>query len=191
MVDPHFKMLWNEDIPVVDHKDEAGKSTKIEVIAGSLNEVESLDCTPDSWASNSENAVGVYTVKMQPNAKWTLPKTSSDANRSIFFYKGESIELEAKRIPADHMIETVTDEDLEIQNGTSEACFLILEGKPIGEPVVKHGPFVMNTEEEIRETMREYGKTQFGGWPWEEIEVAHSRDKGRFALHSDGREEIK
>jgi hypothetical protein len=68
---------------------------------------------------------------------------------------------------------------------------LILEGQPIGEPVVQHGPFVMNTEEEIRMTMREYGKTQFGGWPWNEAEVAHRRQKGRFALHSNGIEEVK
>ena len=68
---------------------------------------------------------------------------------------------------------------------------MILEGKPIGEPVVQHGPFVMNTNEEINDAMREYGKTQFGGWPWEETEVVHARDKGRFALHSNGKEEVK
>ena len=72
-----------------------------------------------------------------------------------------------------------------------EAYFLILEGKPIGEPSVQHGPFVMNTEEEIRETMREYGKTQFGGWPWPEKEVVHPKEKGRFAIHSNGKEEMK
>ena len=49
----------------------------------------------------------------------------------------------------------------------------------------------MNTQEEIREAMSDYGKTQFGGWPWTEKEVVHARDKGRFALHSNGKEEIK
>ena len=39
--------------------------------------------------------------------------------------------------------------------------------------------------------MKDYGKTRFGGWPWTEAEVVHSRDKGRFALHSNGTEEIK
>jgi hypothetical protein len=82
-------------------------------------------------------------------------------------------------------------EDIAIKNGNQDSYFLILEGKPIGEPVVQHGPFVMNTQEEIRETMREYGKTQFGGWPWPETEVVHSRNKGRFASHSNGTEEIK
>ena len=77
------------------------------------------------------------------------------------------------------------------KNGDKEACLLILEGKPIGEPVAKYGPFVMNTQEEIRQAMKDYGETQFGGWPWPETEVVHSREKGRFALHSNGEEEIK
>ena len=82
-------------------------------------------------------------------------------------------------------------ENIEFQNGNAETYFLILEGKPIGEPVAQHGPFVMNSKEEIREAMSDYGKTQFGGWPWIEKEVVHARDKGRFALHSNGKEEIK
>jgi len=39
--------------------------------------------------------------------------------------------------------------------------------------------------------MRDYGRTQFGGWPWPKQEQVHNRDKGRFALHADGTEEIK
>jgi len=191
MVDPHFKMLWNEDIPVIDHKDESNRTTTVQVIAGNINDVTVLDSTPDSWAASPENAVGVYTVKMEPNAVWTLPKTSLEANRSLFFYKGENIEVEGQTIDSNHFIEALAGENIMIKNGVSEASFLILEGKPIGEPVAQHGPFVMNTQEEIREAMKDFGKTQFGGWPWEETEVAHPREKGRFALHSNGKEEVK
>jgi len=191
MVEPHFKMLWNEDIPVINHKDEAGKITTVDVIAGKINNTEALDPTPDSWAAQPENAVGVYTVKMEANATWTLPKTSPEAKRSIFFYKGLDITVEDRKIPANYILELRAGEDITIKNGAADARLLILEGKAIGEPVVQHGPFVMNTAEEIRETMREYGRTQFGGWPWQETEVAHPREKGRFALHSDGREELK
>ena len=191
MVDPHFKMLWNEDIPTIEHKDSSDKTTEIQLIAGKINDTNALAPTPDSWAANPKNSVGVYTVKMEANANWTLPKTSSEANRSVFFYKGENADFDGRKISSEHMIELLAGEDVNIKNGNKNAYFLILEGKPIGEPVVQHGPFVMNTEEEIRETMREYGKTQFGGWPWAEREVAHSKDKGRFALHSNGTEEIK
>lgn len=191
MVEPHFKMLWNEDIPRVVDTDDAGHSTIIDVIAGNLSDVNALDPTPDSWASDPRNSVAVYTVKMEAEAKWTLGKSSAEANRSIFFYKGENIEMEGRSIGVNTIIEAVADEDITIKNSKTDAYFLILEGKPIGEPVVQHGPFVMNTEEEIREAMRDYGRTQFGGWPWDEREVAHSREKGRFAHHSDGSKEVK
>lgn len=191
MVDPHFKMLWREAIPVVTHQDDAGRTTVIDVIAGHINKTLAPMPTPNSWAATADNAVGVFTVKMEPDAIWTLPKTHSDANRTIFYYTGGTLEIEGKTIASDQMIRSLAGEDLVITNGTTESYLLILEGKPINEPVVKHGPFVMNTAEEIRETMREYGKTQFGGWPWKETEVAHSKSKGRFALHSDGTEEVK
>ncbi len=191
MVDPHFKMLWNEDIPIINHLDSSNKKTSIQIIAGKIDDVEALDPTPDSWAANPHNSVGVYTVKMEVSANWKLPKTNPKANRSLFFYKGESIQVEGQNITSDHMIELASSEDIEIQNGNQDAYFLILEGKPIGEPVAQHGPFVMNTQEEIRQAMKDYGKTQFGGWPWAETEVVHSRSKGRFALHSDGMEETK
>ncbi len=191
MVEPHFKMLWNEDIPKVIETDSLGKSTTIEVIAGSINHVKSLDPTPDSWASNPNNVVGVYTVKMEAGAIWTLAKTSKDANRTIFYYKGENIEIEGQSVNSDHFIETLASEAITIKNGGKDSYFLILEGKPINEPVVQHGPFVMNTEEEIRDAMREYGKTQFGGWPWAKREVVHAKGKGRFAQHSDGQVEMK
>jgi hypothetical protein len=191
MVDPHFKMLWNEDIPVVNHKDESNRTTTIEVIAGSINNINALASTPDSWAANSENAVGVYTVKMEANANWTLPKTNVEANRSVFFYKGEDVVIEGEKIASNHLIELLAGEDISIKNGNKEAYFLILEGKPIGEPVAQHGPFVMNTQEEIAEAMSDYNETKFGGWPWAETEVVHAKNKGRFALHSNGKEEIK
>jgi len=191
MVNPHFKMLWNEDIPVIQHKDETNKVTSIQVIAGKLNNTSALAPTPNSWASEVKNAVGIYTIKMEANANWTLPKTSSEANRSFFFYKGNSITIDEKSILCNHIIELNTDTDIEIKNGNEDAYFLILEGKPIGEPVAKYGPFVMNTEEEINQAMKDYRETQFGGWPWSQVEVVHPRDKGRFALHSNGVEEIK
>ena len=67
----------------------------------------------------------------------------------------------------------------------------MLQGKPIDEPVVQHGPFVMNSAAEIQDAFNDYRKTQFGGWPWSRYDNVHSRETGRFAKYSDGREEIK
>ena len=190
-VAPHFKMLWREDIPVVTHGDESNRKTIIQVIAGKLDNTTALTPTPDSWASDPNNAIAIFTVKIEPQATWTLPKTAAQANRSIFFYKGSNIEIEKQKIISGKCIELLPDEAIEIKNGDADAYLLILEGTPIGEPVVQHGPFVANSAAEIQEVMREYSRTQFGGWPWPETEMAHAKTKGRFALHSDGKEEIK
>ena len=191
MVAPHFKMLWKEDIPVEVFTDDAGNKTTIEVIAGNINDINAPKPTPNSWANNPENAVRILTVKLDPFAEWTLNQTLKEANRSVFFYKGNSIQVEDEVLQNSAVLELVADQDIRFINGDSASFLLVLEGKPINEPVVQHGPFVMNTQEEIRETMREYGKTQFGGWPWPQVEQAHERQVGRFALHSDGSREDK
>ena len=67
----------------------------------------------------------------------------------------------------------------------------MLQGKPINEPVVQYGPFVMNTDQEIQEAMMDYHKDHFGGWPWPTNDPVHPRENGRFAKHADGRLETK
>ncbi len=88
-----------------------------------------------------------------------------------------------------HSIQLTSEFDVTLQAGNETCYLLLLQGKPINEPVVQYGPFVMNTEAEIREAFAEYQKTQFGGWPWPNQEQVHARESGRFALHADGREE--
>ncbi len=190
MVDPHYKMLWKNDVPLIVEKDENGNSTEIDLIAGSLNGIHALDPTPDSWAADSNNYVGVMTIKMNAQAKWTLPAAAEGVNRSMFFYRGDTLKIEGEPIMEYHMAELSGSDSITFECGKSSAYLLILQGRPINEPVAQQGPFVMNTQDEIIQTIREYQRTQFGGWPWPEREPVHPRDKGRFALHADGTEEV-
>lgn len=190
-VDPHFKMLWREDIPRVISKDENGNTTEINIIAGTLNEVKALDPTPDSWATDAENGVAIFTIKMEAGATWTLPGIAYEVHRNLFFYRGNTIAIDGQTVEEYTRIELDPKVGTTIQNGDKEAFILLLQGKPIGEPVVQYGPFVANTQQEIRDTIAEYQRTQFGGWPWPMKEQVFDRNKGRFARYDDGTEEEK
>jgi len=191
MVNPHFKMLWRESIPKYVHTDAGKKVTEVEVIAGKLGDKKAAAPPPDSWAAPAENEVAVWNIKLQPGATWTVPAASAGINRTLYFYKGSSIQLGGKSIAPYHAAEVRANMPIEIKNGNDESRLLLLQGKPIGEPVVQYGPFVMNTKEEIQKAFDDYQKTHFGGWPWKRSDQVHDRNKGRFALHADGKEEIK
>ena len=188
---PHFAMLWAENIPTFKHKDAAGKATNVKVIAGKIENVAAPAPAPDSWAADSSHEVAIWTIKMEPNAQWALPKASATVNRSLYFYDGQSVQIADKSFTSHQAVELMADQDVTLINGNSESYFLLLQGKPIAEPVVQHGPFVMNSQAEIQQAMNEYRQTQFGGWPWPSYEHAHPREKSRFALYPDGKEEVK
>ena len=190
-VAPHFRMLWEDSIPEIIAKDTQHKSTSINLIAGKLASNNAPAPTPDSWAANEANEVMILTIKLEANAQWTLPKATQKVNRMLYFYKGNHLQIEDKIIPAYHSVQVDAEVDLHLHATTEDCYLLVLQGKPINEPVVQHGPFVMNTAKEIDEAFEEYQRTQFGGWPWPNHEQAHPRDKGRFALHADGKEETR
>ncbi|UXP31510.1 pirin family protein [Reichenbachiella agarivorans] len=190
MVQPYFSMFWHEKIPVIKHTDDVGRHSEIKIIAGNYNGQKALDPAPESWAAEMDHEVGIWTIQLDAGAQLTLPATQSiDTHRTLYFYQGTGLTLEGREIAPYHSIEVKSDEALTLQAGNSETHLLLLQGKPIKEPVVQHGPFVMNSAAEIQETMRDYGRTQFGGWPWPKSEQVHDRASGRFARHADGREE--
>ncbi len=191
MVQPHFKMLWAETIPNYEHRDNAGLKTVVEVIAGTLGGKKAPAPPPDSWAADANNHVAVWNIKMEANAIWTLPAAAAGINRTLYYYQGEGLNLAGKTIPRYHAIEVQPDMALSLRAGNQPTSILLLQGRPIGEPVIQYGPFVMNTKEEIQQAFDDYHRTKFGGWPWPKYDQVHPRDKGRFARHADGKEEVK
>lgn len=191
MVEPHFKMLWRESIPNYIHTDANQKKTTVEVIAGKLADKTAVAPPPDSWAADPKNEVAVWNIKMQAGATFTLPKASAGINRTLYFYEGNQIKLSGNTITKYHAVQLKSDMEVIIEGGAEETSILILQGKPINEPVMQYGPFVMNTKEEINQAFEDYHKTQFGGWPWPKYDQVHDRTKPRFAKHADGKIEIK
>jgi hypothetical protein len=186
---PYFKMLWHEKIPVFQSMDENGKTTEVNVIAGNIGNVNALAPAPDSWAADPANQVAIWTIKMDPGAKWVLPAAEPEAKRTLYFYQGDSLSIDGITIRSEHSFEVKPGIELTIVNSNSAGYLFLLQGKPIQEPVVKYGPFVMNTQDEIQQAIRDYRATQFGGWPWPRPDVVYPRSQGRFAKYMDGTEE--
>ena len=190
-VEPHFKMLWADSIPLVKEKDKQDRNVEVNVIAGHYKGAEAPAPTPDSWAANPEHGVCLLTIKMDAHAEWTLPAANtSGVNRTLYFYRGDVLQVEGQHVKSYHSIQVNPEADIRFRAGGEDVYLLMLQGKPIGEPVAKYGPFVMNTQQEIYQAIEDYQKTEYGGWPWPEREYVHDRNKGRFALHADGREEV-
>ncbi len=95
------------------------------------------------------------------------------------------MELMSTEVQSGFMIELDGSEEVELANGDQDSKLLMLQGKPIGEPVAQYGPFVMNTSDEIQQAFKDYQKTQFGDWPWDKSDLIHGRERGRFAFHYD------
>jgi redox-sensitive bicupin YhaK (pirin superfamily) len=184
MVDAHFSMLWDEQIPK-----HTADGTEILAVAGSMEGIPAPPSPPKSWARHSDTDVKIWTIKMAPGAQWTLPGTRPGTNRTLYFFRGRSIQIDNRT--ADRGVAMFFDDPnaVRIQNGSEESEFLLLQGRPIAEPIAQYGPFVMNTRNEIQQAFQDYQRTGFGGWPWPSDEPVFARTEGRFARHADGRVE--
>ncbi len=189
MVAPHFKMFWSEDKVLRTLTDVQGRSTEVALIAGRYADAVAPTPPPDSWAAQADADVVILTIRMAPGAVWTLPAAGgTDTQRCLYFFKGSSVTLSAQVVTQHAAIE-LSGDAVELVNGETEGEFLLLQGKPIGEPVEQYGPFVMNTRAEIAQAVADYRRTQFGGWPWPDEAPVHGKEALRFARHPDGRTE--
>jgi quercetin 2,3-dioxygenase len=191
MVAPYFSMFWNKSIPRHKERDSSGRATEITIVAGRYGQITPPIPPPHSWAARPDSDVAIWTIKLDPGARFTLPAARPGTNRSLYFFRGSGLRVDGAAIANQHQIVLRGDRTLTLHAGAEDRSeqveLLLLQGRPIGEPVVQYGPFVMNTDDEIRQAFADYRTTQFGGWPWRTPDPVHARDKGRFALHTDGR----
>lgn len=190
MVPPHFTMLWDGHIPRRTFTDDRGRSTLVTVVAGALDGLAPPSPPPHSWASRADADVAIFTLRMDAGARWTLPKArGKGTRRTLYFFAGGEVLLAGQRLQQHAGVEVDAGVDLELQAGDATVEMLMLQGRPIAEPVVQYGPFVMNTQDQIRQAYADFQRTRFGGWPWPKDDPVHPREAGRFARHADGREE--
>jgi hypothetical protein len=212
MAEPHFTMLWREQLPVVTHTDALGKRTEVTVVAGAYADTKPLSPPPHSRASDPESEIAIWAIRLQAGATWTLPSyrsTSAPPNvaqastnetdevevgRILYFFKGNELRVGNERVKPGGLL-LRPDLDLTLEAGDADVEILMLQGRPIAEPVAQQGPFVMNTRRELEQAFSDYQRTRFGGWPWPDHGPVHTaasgraEDRSRFARHPDGRME--
>jgi hypothetical protein len=186
---PHFSMFWAEAIPRLTQTDAAGRATEVTLVAGELAGTQPPMPPPSSWAARPQSDLAIWAIRMAPRARWSLPAARAGSNRTLYFFGGSELQVGGNTVKPASGIDLQADREVLLENGAREAELLLLQGRPIGEPVAQYGPFVMNTPEEIQQAFTDYRRTQFGGWPWHDPGPVHSRAESRFARHADGRVE--
>jgi redox-sensitive bicupin YhaK (pirin superfamily) len=163
---------------------------EVTVIAGQLAGVRPPPPPPHSWAARAESELAIWSIRLAAGAQWRLPEVArAEVVRSLYFFRGVSLKVSGEAVAPRHAAVVANDRELLLEAGPSECEMLMLQGRPIGEPVVQHGPFVMNSRAEIQTAMLDYQRTRFGGWPFPSDAPVHGAGEPRFAQHADGRTE--
>ncbi len=182
MVDPYFTMLWATDIPVITF--DGGTVT---VIAGSIGDTKPASPPPNSWAARDHAEVAIWLLRLDAGASWTMSAaTHDDVVRTVYFFEGDSVSLGDHQLGSSTGAVVSPDEDVVVRAGSTAVECLVLQGRPIGEPVAQYGPFVMNSRAEIEQAFTDYRRTGFGGWPWDAEGPVHGAEPRRFARHPSG-----
>ncbi len=151
MMHPRYRDITKDIIPEVS----VNNRVKVKIICGEIygvkGPVQDIITEPE-----------YLDVAIEPNSEF---KHSIDNGHNVFAYviEGEATFDPTKNeiIGPEHLVIFSEGDEVLIQTKTKPVRFLLISGKPIGEPVAWRGPIVMNTEEELRLAFNEYNKGTF------------------------------
>lgn len=150
MSHPKYQEITNDQITKYQLPENDGV---IEVIAGKYKEVEG--------AASTFTPVNLQNAKLNKGGKadFTFP---AHYNTGLLVIEGSITVNNSETVPTDHFVLFENEgEEFTIQ-ATEDAVVLVLSGEPINEPIVAHGPFVMNTEGEILQAFEDVKAGKFG-----------------------------
>lgn len=148
---PRYQHLAKEAIPVVQLADEAGY---VRVIAGQHDGVQGVATT------FTEMNVWDVVIDAGKEAVLTVPDNHS---LSMVVLRGQAQFNGQEQAGAGQLVGfTAEGGAVKVAAGEEEVKILLLSGVPIAEPVVGYGPFVMNTEDEIRQAIHDFNHDRFG-----------------------------
>lgn len=187
LTSPHCRMLWRHTIPQWRVGDATGSGASLALYGGRLAGHCAPAPPPRSWAARPESDVVIATVRLEPGGRFTLPRAvDEDTARVLYYFAGSGLRLAGEALGEHAALQLDGSRSVELFAEHETCELLLLQGRPIGQPVAQHGPFVMNSRDELQQAYEDYRRTQFGGWPWPVDDPVQPRDAGRFARHIDG-----
>jgi redox-sensitive bicupin YhaK (pirin superfamily) len=157
LVEPHFSMLWARDVPVVTEH-----GVTVTVVAGALGDRVPPPPPPDSWASRPDSDVAIWHLALDADASWSVPAArGGDTTARVLYVYAGSITVGSTVVDAPTAVVVRAGVDAPVTAGSDGAQVLMLQGRPIGEPVARYGPFVMNTQQEIMQAVQDFQAGRF------------------------------
>lgn len=142
-----YQNIEPEDIPVMTFNN----GSTVKIIAGTL----ALEGQTISGPINSGSTEAIYLdVRILKGEALTLPVTN-DLSAFIYLFEG-SATVDGQTLSNNTATVLSAGDLLTINAADQTARLLLIAGKPIGEPIAQHGPFVMNTMEEIKQAIEDY-----------------------------------
>jgi len=153
MTAPAYQTLLDADIPAVDLPNGAGQ---LRVIAGEFED--------HRGPARTHTPMQVWDLRLTRNGRTRLDLP--DGWNTLLVVLHGTIEVNGSEIARQGQL-AVLDQAGEgvFVEANGEATVLVLSGRPIDEPLVGHGPFVMNTAEEIHQAIRDFSSGRFGRLP--------------------------
>ncbi|MDD2412746.1 MAG: pirin family protein [Bacteroidales bacterium] len=147
---PKYQAIVNSEINRYELENKAGV---IEVISGEYNGTKG--------AATTFTPIHMLNAKLNKGGK-TVFQFPSDYNTFLLVIKGDIVINGKEEVFTDHLALMANDGEVFEIDAMNNAIVLVLSGEPINEPIAAHGPFVMNTKEEIMEAFSDYNSEKFG-----------------------------
>ena len=150
MSQPKYQAISNQEMGIVELKNNSGN---VEIIAGEYQGVKG--------PANTFTSISMFNVKLNENgiAVFSFP---AHFNTALLVVEGEIQVNEDGIVPVDHFVLFENEGEQVKITGLKNSIVLVLSGEPINEPIAAHGPFVMNTRQELVEAFQDFQNGKFG-----------------------------
>ena len=149
MMEPRYRDIKESDIPEV----RADNGVLVKIIAGTYDGVQG----PVKEIVTEPEYLDVF-VPAKAEFKHTIEKGHT---AFAYIFEGKGLFGESQLIESDRLVIFDDGDEIIVSTDDCPIRFLLISGKPIGEPIAWYGPIVMNTREELEEAFREYSNGTF------------------------------